>query len=254
MTPKILTTRIFDKYGIKIVSKTDKSKGAYILNQQQVSVLKAAGVKPSPSMPYDSFMIHVLCEPGISIVNATYYHSVRKDSGRPGEPRMGREIISDWLNVGDKFLLATVGSKVYAMKLNMNNYIDTSTETIESMVISELPDDFIMNRAKSAERKSRKVKKTINVYFRDPYVIEAAKRRAKGKCEMPRCTYKAFITEKGKPYLEGHHVLPLAEDGNDAVNNVAALCPLCHSEQHHSKNKLEYRKILLRQLKKIIKN
>ena len=253
MTLKKSISSIFDKYGIKIVSKTDKSKGAYILNKQQVGVLKAAGVKPSSSRPYNSFKIHLLGDPDTKVISATYYHSTRKGSGRTGEPRLGTEIISQWLNAGDELLLATDNSKIYALKLNENSYIDATTETIKSKVISELTDDFVIKRAKSAPRKALKEKRTTEVYYRDPYVIEAAKRRAKGKCEMPRCTYKAFFTENGKPYLEGHHVKPLAENGNDTINNVAALCPQCHREQHYSKDKLDKRKTLLQKLKKIIK-
>ena len=124
---------------------------------------------------------------------------------------------------------------------------------VKASVISELSDDIVFKRAKAAPKISRKTKSTTEVYYRDPYVIECAKRRANGKCEMPGCTYKAFITENGKLYLEGHHVKPLAEGGRDAISNVVALCPLCHREQHFSKDKFGKRKLLLNQLKKKIK-
>ncbi|AWV01316.1 hypothetical protein DM992_11800 [Burkholderia sp. JP2-270] len=37
----------------------------------------------------------------------------------------------------------------------------------------------------------------------------------------------------GRPYLEVHHVLPLAQGGHDTVANAIALCPNCHREQHY---------------------
>jgi 5-methylcytosine-specific restriction endonuclease McrA len=41
-----------------------------------------------------------------------------------------------------------------------------------------------------------------------------------------------------------YHVIPLAEGGDDAVANVAALCPICHREQHYSRDKLYKRELL----------
>jgi 5-methylcytosine-specific restriction endonuclease McrA len=57
---------------------------------------------------------------------------------------------------------------------------------------------------------------------------------ASGKCAL--CANPApFITRHGDPYLEVHHVRPLAEGGPDTVDNVAALCPNCHRRAHFSK-------------------
>lgn len=36
----------------------------------------------------------------------------------------------------------------------------------------------------------------------------------------------------GKPYLEAHHIVPLAEDGPDELSNMVALCPNCHRKMH----------------------
>lgn len=254
MTLKNAIASIFDVYGVKTVSKTDKAKQAYVLNKQQVKVLELAGIVPSVSKPAKSFEMHVLGDPKINFVKATYYHSIRKDPARTPEPRLGTDVINIWLNEGDNLLLATDGSNLYAVKLNNNSFYGTPDEIVETKIIDALPDDLVNKRAKSAPRKARKTKNTTVVYLRDPYIIESAKRRAKGACEMPQCKYKYFINENGKPYLEGHHVKPLSEGGSDSINNVAALCPTCHREQHYSKDKLYKRKILLTQLKNILKN
>ena len=34
------------------------------------------------------------------------------------------------------------------------------------------------------------------------------------------------------PYLEVHHIIRLADDGDDSVENAIALCPNCHREAH----------------------
>lgn len=134
------------------------------------------------------------------------------------------------------------------MKLNANSFIGVSPEIVLPKVIEELSDDKVMERANKAPKKAKKTRTTIEIFNRDPYVIEAAKRRAKGKCEMPGCEYKAFITENEKPYLEGHHIEPLSDGGDDVLSNVAAICPTCHREQHYSKCKLGKRSILKKEI------
>ena len=39
------------------------------------------------------------------------------------------------------------------------------------------------------------------------------------------------------PFLEVHHIQPLAEGGKDTVKNTVALCPNCHREAHFGINK-----------------
>ena len=68
-------------------------------------------------------------------------------------------------------------------------------------------------------------------YERDPSVKAWVLQEAAGTCEL--CLQSApFMLENGEPYLEVHHVLPLAEGGADTVENAAALCPNCHRRVH----------------------
>lgn len=81
--------------------------------------------------------------------------------------------------------------------------------------------------------KKPKVRYTITTSFeRNPDVIADVLERAKGICE--RCNKQApFIRKKDNtPYLEVHHIVTLAEDGDDTVENAKALCPNCHRELH----------------------
>jgi hypothetical protein len=58
-----------------------------------------------------------------------------------------------------------------------------------------------------------------------------ALKRANGICEY--CASPApFKTPQGQPYLEVHHLLPLASGGKDDAKNMAALCPNCHRRMH----------------------
>lgn len=66
---------------------------------------------------------------------------------------------------------------------------------------------------------------------RNALVVEYAKRRAAGICEL--CNSSAPFEDKhGKPYLEVHHIIWLSNDGSDTIDNVAALCPNCHRRMH----------------------
>jgi hypothetical protein len=77
--------------------------------------------------------------------------------------------------------------------------------------------------------------RTINSYPRDPKVREEVLKRAKGKCEF--CGTPGFECEDGGRYLESHHIIRLADDGEDRRMNVIALCPNDHREAHYGVNR-----------------
>ncbi len=71
-------------------------------------------------------------------------------------------------------------------------------------------------------------------FRRNPYVVAEVLYRANGVCG--RCSEAAPFVRRsdGKPFLEVHHKLPLAEGGEDTVENAIALCPNCHREAHYA--------------------
>lgn len=72
---------------------------------------------------------------------------------------------------------------------------------------------------------------TTDSYVRDRYVNEYAKRRAHGICQL--CDKPAPFTDcNGKPFLETHHIIWLADEGTDSIENTVALCPNCHRKMH----------------------
>jgi 5-methylcytosine-specific restriction enzyme A len=89
---------------------------------------------------------------------------------------------------------------------------------------------------------SKPISTTISsaAYIRDPSVKAWVLQQAEGCCEFCECP-APFVKEDGQPYLEVHHVTPLAEGGSDRTSNAVALCPNCHRRMHHSQNKLELR-------------
>lgn len=90
----------------------------------------------------------------------------------------------------------------------------------------------IKNRAKIAESEIVSTKEVKTVYReRNQYISEYTKERAKGICDL--CGKEApFKDKNGRPYLESHHVITLAENGPDAIYNTVAICPNCHRKIH----------------------
>ena len=94
-----------------------------------------------------------------------------------------------------------------------------------------LPPANLATKAAEANPDARKVTSVTVVYVRDSYVAAEAKRLANGNCDL--CGEGSpFYSEDGRPYLESHHVIWLAHDGRDALDNVVALCPNCHRKMH----------------------
>lgn len=55
-----------------------------------------------------------------------------------------------------------------------------------------------------------------------------------GSLECESCGNQSFVTQKGEPYVEFHHLIPFKEAyGPDHYLNLYALCPLCHRKIHY---------------------
>lgn len=236
--------KFFDNYGVKTVTKTDKNKRAYVLNDAQVNVLTAAGLTPVPAhLAILPNSLTVLFDPSVTSVDFSYYGAVRAGSGRLHELRLGREIITSWLEVGDEVLIGNIGNQIFASKLLRG--VPGMHELIEQEIVRRSTPATIIARAKAAKKGKPASRETRRHDFvRNPYVVAAALLRSKENCEMPGCTRELFKKQDGSVYLEVHHVTPLGEGGEDVMANVAALCPHCHREQHFGSNRITQRLLL----------
>lgn len=223
---------IFDQVAIKPVSATDVSKGAYVLAKAQVRVLAAAGRMPRHD---DQFMVKVAFDSGRTTVEASYYEAARsaRASRRP-EPRMGREIISSWMKLGDAVAIGNIGAELFAFKMSacpadVEDFISSIAELIPEQVAAKVRDNRPPERC-TVQR---------SIYVRNPWIVAAALLRANGSCELPGCNEVLIIRDDGKPYLEVHHIDPLSNGGPDLLTNVAALCPRCHRFLHYGQGRVE---------------
>lgn len=129
-------------------------------------------------------------------------------------------------------------------KIDNPIYEKTNLPTLTKVFEDE---EWKISKAKKLSRQKRrellaksdpKPTKTIVsqvVFNRNQYVIAEVLDRANGICE--KCQKPApFNKDKDSlPYLEVHHKIPLAENGEDTVENAIGLCPNCHRQAHYGK-------------------
>jgi predicted HNH restriction endonuclease len=98
---------------------------------------------------------------------------------------------------------------------------------------ARLSDEELKTRLPLSDELPEKRTVSTTVYVRNPFVVAAVLRRAKGVCEA--CGKDAPFKKRsdGTPYLEVHHKQPLAHEGWDNVGNAVALCPNCHRKAHY---------------------
>lgn len=233
---------VFDVWGVKQVTKTDKNKSAYVLTSEQRRAIEMAGIAPAVTKPDPGFNVTVLFDDRIQLVNASYYYSERSlVAGRLPEPRMGHDIISSWLNEGDWVLLGSVGARLYALKVKS---APAQEEVVLQEVVRRADPKAVFEHARKATKKPARRTVQRADFVRDPWVVRAVILRSNSKCEMPGCKSELFKREDGSTYLEVHHLTPLSENGDDVLENTAALCPRCHRELHFGVDRLSNRERL----------
>lgn len=229
---------IFDYWGSKVVTKTDKDKSAYVVSKKQLRAIEASGLMPSGFRPAEPFNLTLLFDRERSVV-ATFYNAQREDPDRRPEPRIGRAFITEWLSKGELVVIGNIGSQLFALK-------DTSDESAVlsnvAQVIASASEEDTKKRiiAKALEAGVHRPSRVVvqrNDFVRSPAIVLGAIARAEGRCEMPGCCTELFNRDDGTVYLEVHHVVPLAEGGEDSLINASALCPRCHRELHFGMNR-----------------
>lgn len=79
---------------------------------------------------------------------------------------------------------------------------------------------------------------TITIYERSTIIRKQAIELAQYKCEIGP-EHESFIAKSNlKPYMEGHHAIPVSKQEKfafslDVYANVVCLCPFCHRKLHY---------------------
>ncbi len=145
-----------------------------------------------------------------------------KRDGTPVKPRTRAgnwtyvTLLPDWLGVSETII-----------KEQLNEELDRAVK--KSL---QDDDDARKERLANAPALPAKVQVISSAYRRNPDVVAEVLRRAKGKCESCKRDAPFLRASDGTPFLEIHHIVTLAEGGEDTVANATALCPNCHRKMH----------------------
>jgi len=114
--------------------------------------------------------------------------------------------------------------------------VQTAEEQFQNAVHSALHDkpELRRKRLENARAIPTKIEIVSASFVRNPDVVAEVLFRANGYCE--HCNNPAPFNRRvdNSPYLEVHHIKPLAEGGEDMVANAVALCPNCHRRAHYA--------------------
>jgi predicted restriction endonuclease len=98
------------------------------------------------------------------------------------------------------------------------------------------------SRQKAVQHPIRKI------YARNPKIRSQVLSIADGRCEC--CGELGFICENGDRYLETHHIVGVAERGPDSVDNIIAVCPICHRKAHFAADRVQIERMMLEAIRR----
>ncbi|MCW1402857.1 HNH endonuclease [Novosphingobium sp. MW5] len=116
----------------------------------------------------------------------------------------------------------------------MTNYIDSfdrlnvDNDGFEGTQIGDAIND--LDQPDIGNTKPKRGSYSANFIVRDDRVRKSVLKRAQGRCE--HCGELGFKRPDGSHFVEAHHIISLAEQGPDTLDNVIALCPNHHREAH----------------------
>lgn len=144
-------------------------------------------------------------------------------------PAMRKAHSIGFISYLSKFTFKNIQNPTYIVSEN-DFYLNRQLEEkeVKKLTIVELEERIINNR-KEVER----INLTASKFNRNPYVVEYAKRLANGICQD--CKQPAPFVNRltNEPFLETHHITPLAQGGPDTIENTIAICPNCHRKRHY---------------------
>ncbi len=123
----------------------------------------------------------------------------------------------------------------FKRQLSANSTIGGTFDTELAYQVDEslaMPDAARRARLAVADKSPGIATRIVRQFIRNPDVIAEVLLRARGQCEV--CLQQAPFRRRSDntPYLEVHHRIPLADGGDDSVENAIALCPNCHRQAH----------------------
>lgn len=119
-----------------------------------------------------------------------------------------------------------------------DNEVDTNGDVIQDKVITAFTYDINSSRFYKQNNRTPETFKRGNTirYKTNARIAKTALNLANYTCEI-NPEHKTFISKLGKPYMEAHHLIPMASQKDfsiniDRIENIVSICPICHSAIH----------------------
>jgi 5-methylcytosine-specific restriction enzyme A len=243
----------FSSWDISIFAQMyDTQAGIYLIGNRpnfQAIFIKATlenGKYPNKwIIPNETLQYYLYSRKGIFSESYTYNATIinSKNTGIPIYVFINRDSV---LHLNGIFEFQSVhtdpenGSKWFILNkknsLNIKRAITTleyhEATSKEVTMARETNKEIRRERLKQANKIPNTVQVITTAYKRNPDVIVEVLLRSKGCCELCGKPSPFIRASDLTPYLEVHHKLPLAEGGEDTVDNALAVCPNCHRAEH----------------------
>lgn len=116
--------------------------------------------------------------------------------------------------------------KVDLIEESLEEHYQKEDKVVRGIDLADVPKGTVSTRS------PRKKSVVSEVFNRSPLVVKQVLKRANGICEFCENDAPFIRASDGTPYLEVHHIIPLAEGGHDVLENTVAICPNCHRKAH----------------------
>lgn len=119
--------------------------------------------------------------------------------------------------------------KLLSSARSIDDRLDWDMKVLQSYRLS------VEKRKKKLPPKGHKPSKgtvTTEQFVRNPDVVAARLHHASGICDDCKEPAPFIRKSNGLPFLEVHHIVTLANGGDDTFENTVALCPNCHRRRH----------------------
>lgn len=118
--------------------------------------------------------------------------------------------------------------------------IQPEVRRLSTRTLKELMDSF----QQSPKTQTRRQPVQSEAFVRDPKVVAITLLRADWKCEVTECCSPIIEGSDGKPIMEVHHLVRLADGGIDDPSNTVCVCPNHHRALHHGRDAVPLREAL----------
>lgn len=198
----------------------DANPGGYVLTTSVSAPVTYMSLHRATCYMISKYMSNM--EPG-AFTERSYYKICSMDT----------ESLRAWIRSKGGSDFTTVCSKCHPTVLGSTVNL-TSPEDFESQVSKARSEPAAKRRARLAladRRPGFSVVSTI-LFQRNPDVVAEVLERAGGVCEACRGRAPFKRRSDDSPYLEVHHLVRLADGGEDSIENAIAVCPNCHRKFH----------------------